>query len=91
MLKSTELTADEDFIANFDRVNHGRSTGTNSDGELLMPALIPGATYRFHQFAGYGTAVVERNSSPSLASITTWATSSCDQKNELTLDLHPWQ
>ena len=60
MLKSDELTADEDFISNIDRVNYGRNTGTNNDGELFMPALIPGATYRFHQLAGYGLATIEK-------------------------------
>jgi hypothetical protein len=60
MLKSDELTADEDFIANIDHVNYGSFSGTRMNGELFLPALIPGATYRFHQFAGYGTAVVEK-------------------------------
>ena len=59
-LSSDELAADECFIANFDRLNYARMTGTDKSGDLLMPALIPGATYRFHQFVGYGSANTEK-------------------------------
>jgi hypothetical protein len=39
------LTADEDFIANIDRLNHG-TLKADAEGRVTLPALIPGATYR---------------------------------------------
>ncbi len=40
------LTADADFIANVDRVNHAGRDKSDREGRLTVPALIPGATYR---------------------------------------------
>jgi hypothetical protein len=39
------LAADEDFIANIDRLNHGRLKA-DAEGRLTLLALIPGANYR---------------------------------------------
>jgi hypothetical protein len=39
------LAADEDFIANIDRLNHGRLYA-DAEGRVELPALIPGANYR---------------------------------------------
>jgi beta-lactamase regulating signal transducer with metallopeptidase domain len=55
-----ELAADEDFLVNFDRRNYGRAHATNADGVLEMPVLIPGATYRFHNFGGEAPPSVEK-------------------------------
>lgn len=40
------LAADEDFVSNFDRKNYWGVT-TDDQGQLNLPALIPGANYRF--------------------------------------------
>jgi hypothetical protein len=45
-----ELADDEDFVANIDRENYRPAHATDSDGRLVYPALIPGATYRFTRF-----------------------------------------
>ncbi|APZ95359.1 M56 family metallopeptidase [Fuerstiella marisgermanici] len=46
-MRRGELVADEDFAANVDRLNHG-DLKTDKNGEIVYPALIPGATYRFN-------------------------------------------
>ena len=38
--------ADADFISNIDRLNHWDNR-SGEDGRLVIPALIPGATYRY--------------------------------------------
>jgi hypothetical protein len=43
--ESKALAADEDFIANIDRLNHG-NLKADAEGRITLPALIPGATYR---------------------------------------------
>jgi hypothetical protein len=43
--KDKELSADQDFAANVDRLNHG-SVFADAQGRCTFPALIPGATYR---------------------------------------------
>ncbi|OHB70932.1 MAG: hypothetical protein A2V70_19560 [Planctomycetes bacterium RBG_13_63_9] len=40
------LSADEDFVANFDRQHYWGSRKTDQDGRCTLPALIPGAKYR---------------------------------------------
>ena len=45
-VKRGELTADTDFVANIDRINHWNGPKTDENGEVTYPALIPGATYR---------------------------------------------
>jgi len=41
-----EIAAVGDYVGNVDRTNHQNSTGTDDDGRIVFPALIPGATYR---------------------------------------------
>ena len=44
----TEVVADQDFVANFDRANYvTKRLRTDAEGFCTFPALIPGATYRF--------------------------------------------
>jgi hypothetical protein len=47
-MRRGEIVADQDFAVNVDPLNHGELK-TNEKGEIVFPALIPGATYRFHQ------------------------------------------
>lgn len=52
MFASREMTvdrfaADQDFASNIDRFNHSDSLQSDEAGELLIPALIPGAHYRY--------------------------------------------
>ncbi len=41
-----KVAADEDFVANIDRLNHWNNL-SRDDGRLVLAALIPGATYRY--------------------------------------------
>ena len=51
-LEDGELLADEDFVANFDRLHYwdGPRIRTDGQGRCRFPALIPGATYRLDVF-----------------------------------------
>ncbi len=40
--------ADEDFVAEFDRVHYPKGLISDDRGMLDLPALIPGATYRIY-------------------------------------------
>jgi len=42
------LTADQDLLTRFDPVHYPKGLISNDRGELLLPALIPGATYRIY-------------------------------------------
>jgi RNA polymerase sigma factor (sigma-70 family) len=57
VMKKDALLADADFVANLDRLNHWEKRPTDADGRLTIPALIPGATYRF--LSGGGDFQVE--------------------------------
>jgi hypothetical protein len=41
-----KLAADSDFISNVDRTNYPDMPKSDKNGELLLPVLIPGATYQ---------------------------------------------
>lgn len=41
-----KLAADSDFISNVDRTNYPDMPKSDKEGELLLPVLIPGATYQ---------------------------------------------
>ncbi len=41
-----EFAADADFVANIDRTNYANLMKSDEQGNLTLPALIPGATYR---------------------------------------------
>jgi beta-lactamase regulating signal transducer with metallopeptidase domain/uncharacterized GH25 family protein len=41
-----EFAADADFISNIDRTNYADLKKSDAQGDLTLPALIPGATYR---------------------------------------------
>jgi hypothetical protein len=43
--ESETLSADEDFVSNIDRLNHG-NLKANAEGRVTLTALIPGANYR---------------------------------------------
>jgi hypothetical protein len=42
------LAADEDFVVRFDPVHYPKGLASDDQGELTLPALIPGATYRIY-------------------------------------------
>jgi hypothetical protein len=42
------LTADEDVVARFDPIHHQKGPVSDDRGQLTVPALIPGATYRIY-------------------------------------------
>jgi hypothetical protein len=44
--ESKTLAADSDFVSNIDRLNHGNRHKADAEGRVVLPALIPGATYR---------------------------------------------
>jgi len=42
------LAADQDLVARFDPIHYAKSPVSDDRGELTLPALIPGATYRIY-------------------------------------------
>ena len=42
------LAADQDFLSRIDPINYGDGTVSDSQGGVIFPALIPGATYRVY-------------------------------------------
>ena len=40
------LAADQDFLARVDSIHHEKGLVSDAQGQLALPALIPGATYR---------------------------------------------
>jgi beta-lactamase regulating signal transducer with metallopeptidase domain len=53
-----ELAADADYLANIDRTNHWHSAKSDEQGQLTLPALIPGASYRITAARGGRLQVV---------------------------------
>ena len=56
-VRAGALAADEDVLSRVDPVNHGSLPIADAQGRIVLPALIPGATYRIID----RTAVVARN------------------------------
>ena len=42
------LAADQDFVARFDPIHYRKGLVSDDQGQLSLPALIPGATYRIY-------------------------------------------
>ncbi len=42
------LAADQDFVARFDPIHYQKGLVSDAQGQLALPALIPGATYRIY-------------------------------------------
>ncbi len=42
-----QLFADEDILSRIDPVNFGKPIESDAEGRIMLPVLIPGATYRF--------------------------------------------
>jgi hypothetical protein len=53
-----ELAADHDFVSNIDATNYRPALRTDSDGRLVYPCLIPGATYRFIRYDDGKSSIV---------------------------------
>jgi hypothetical protein len=53
------LAADADYLANIDRTNHWHSAKSDEQGQLTLPALIPGASYRITAARGGRLQVVK--------------------------------
>jgi beta-lactamase regulating signal transducer with metallopeptidase domain len=53
------VAADEDFVANIDRLHYWDRPLTDAEGRCEFPALIPGATYRLESFGKAKDRAVE--------------------------------
>ena len=42
------LAADQDFVARFDPIHYRKGLVSDDQGQLSLPALIPGAVYRIY-------------------------------------------
>ena len=47
-----ELLADADYVANIDGEHYGRPPSADAEGRIVLPDLVPGATYRDHRLLG---------------------------------------
>ncbi len=60
-----ELLADADYVANTDREHYLRPPSADAEGRIVLPDLVPGATYRIIDFSAFndpkGGKVVARD------------------------------
>jgi RNA polymerase sigma factor (sigma-70 family) len=55
-----ELSADSEMLVNLDRKHYGTPPGTDAEGRITLPSLIPGALYRITD----GSAIKDVNQGP---------------------------
>ena len=58
--EKAQLTADETFVANFDRRHYWEGPKTDKQGLCTFPALVPGAAYRLTSIEPGTGEVVEK-------------------------------
>ena len=55
-----QIAADEADISQLDRINYNTEVASDAQGQITLPILIPGATYRFIDY----TTVMGRETGP---------------------------